>query len=273
MSTQLSNSFVRQYEEDVHHDFQRMGSLIRNTVRTVNGVVGTSTTFQRIGTGTAVQKSAINGVIAPMSIDHTPVVCTLQDWYAPDLVDKLDENKINYDERQAIVRSGAYALGRRTDQLLIDALDGSSNFGTTGALDIDSLYEGWETLAENDALQGGRLYAFVGPKQWTAMLAIEQFSSSDYVGTNDLPFVAPGIQGKFFMNTLFMTHTGLTLDTAERQCPWYNEIAVGHAIGEDVSVDIDWDGERQAHRITSKLSMGAVLIEDNGTFIIDATES
>src|SRR3990172_5452491 len=122
MSADVNDSFVRQYEMEVHEAYQRMGSLLRNTVRTVNGVVGLSTTFQKVGKGTATTKTR-HGAVTPMTIDHTPIECTLTDYYASDYVDKLDELKLKHNERQVIVYAGAYALGRQTDQLIITAAD------------------------------------------------------------------------------------------------------------------------------------------------------
>ena len=54
-----------------------------------------------------------------MNIDHTPVECFLTDYYAGDWVDQMDELKTNIDERTVITNAGAYALGRKTDELII----------------------------------------------------------------------------------------------------------------------------------------------------------
>ena len=74
--------------------------------------------FQKVGKGTATTK-ARHGQVPVMNIDHEPVECTLADFYAGDWVDKLDELKVNIDERQVIANAGAYALGpqdRRADR-------------------------------------------------------------------------------------------------------------------------------------------------------------
>ena len=61
-----------------------------------------------------------------MNLDHTNVECTLEDYYAGDWVDHLDELKTNIDERQVIANAGAYALGRKSDEMIITALDGAT---------------------------------------------------------------------------------------------------------------------------------------------------
>ena len=49
-----------------------MGSKLRNTVRTVSNVNGSTVRFQKIGTGTATTKSR-NGMVTPMELAHTTV--------------------------------------------------------------------------------------------------------------------------------------------------------------------------------------------------------
>lgn len=67
-----------------------------------------------------------------MSLDHSPVECELQDYYAGDWVDALDELKLSIDERRVIANSGAYALGRKTDELIIGALSQASSANDVG---------------------------------------------------------------------------------------------------------------------------------------------
>ena len=115
LSTSIDQAFIKQFEEEVHQAYQRMGSKLRNTVRVKNGVRGSSTVFQKVGKGSASTK-ARHGMVPVMTIDHNPVECQLLDFYAGDWVDRLDELKINIDERQVVANAGAFALGRKTDE-------------------------------------------------------------------------------------------------------------------------------------------------------------
>ena len=92
MSESIDHIFVKQFEADVHLAYQQMGTKLRNTIRSKTGVVGSSTTFQKVGRGTASTKSR-HGLVPVMNLDHEPVECTLQDYYAGDWVDALDELK------------------------------------------------------------------------------------------------------------------------------------------------------------------------------------
>ena len=118
MANTIDTAFIRQFETEVHLAYQRMGSKLRNTVRTVSNVNGSTVRFQKIGTGSASTKSR-NGMVTPMELAHTTVDVTLSDFYAAEYIDKLDELKTNIDERQAVATSAAAALGRKTDEILI----------------------------------------------------------------------------------------------------------------------------------------------------------
>ena len=88
MSVSIDQVFVKQFEADVHLAYQQMGTKLRSTVRSKSGVVGKSTTFQKIGKGTASTKSR-HGIVPVMNLNHEPVECNLQDYYAGDWVDAL----------------------------------------------------------------------------------------------------------------------------------------------------------------------------------------
>ncbi|HAW75248.1 MAG TPA: hypothetical protein DCW74_05860, partial [Alteromonas australica] len=113
MASTIDVAFIKQFESEVHMAYQRMGSKLRNTVRMANNVTGSTVRFQKIGTGVASTKSR-NGNVTPMELVHTQVEATMEDFYAAEYIDKLDELKININERQAVAMSAAAALGRKT---------------------------------------------------------------------------------------------------------------------------------------------------------------
>ena len=80
MANTIDTAFITQFETEVHLAYQRMGSKLRNTVRTVANVSGNTARFQKIGTGTASTKSR-NGQVTPMELAHTTVDVTMQDFF------------------------------------------------------------------------------------------------------------------------------------------------------------------------------------------------
>lgn len=275
MSTTIDVAFTKQFEREVHEAYQRMGSKLRNTVRNVSNVVGKSTTFQKAGKGEASTKSR-HGMVPVMNLDHTNVECLLQDFYAGDWVDKLDELKTNIDERQVIAHAGAYALGRKTDTLIVaglDAVTGAQNIAAGGTgMTLTKIMAGMELLGNADVPDDGDRFAIVGWKQWSQLLQIDEFANSQWAGPEELPFKVGSSMGKKWLGTLWMPFSGLTLASTTRHCYWYHKSAIGHASGSDVKADITWHGDRAAHFINNMMSQGASLIDEKGIAQIDCTE-
>ncbi len=272
MSTSVENSFSKQFEKEVHLAYQRMGSKLRNTVRTKSGVKGSSTVFQKVGKGTASTK-ARHGKVPVMNVDHAAVECTLADYYAGDWVDALDEVKVNHDERGVIANAGAYALGRKTDDLIIARLDTSTNFAgaNSDGLTKAKVLTAFEMLGAADVPDDGERYAVVGWKQWSQLLDIEEFANADYVGDDDLPW--RGTQAKRWLGSLWFPHSGLSASSSVRLCHWYHRTALGHASGADVKTDVTWHGDRAAHFVNNSMSQGAVLIDASGVVTLRCLES
>lgn len=259
----VSASFVAQYESEVFVAYQMKGSKLRSTVRNKSNVKGESTTFQKVGKGIAGSK-ARHGNVPVMNIDHTPVKCTLVDRYAGDYVDKLDELKINHDEKQVIVDAGAYALGRETDAQIIDQLAKTTNIvgdGTT-ALTKALILKAFAKLNSKDVPDDGQRFGIVSPQQWNELLQIEEFSKSNYVG-DALPFLK-GTEAKKWLGITWIMHTGLPLKNNIRTNFIYHKTAAAHASGQDITSDITWQGEKAAHFINNMMSMGACLIDSDG---------
>jgi len=81
MSLSIDQAFIKQFEREVHEAYQRQGSKLRNTVRTISNVNGSSTVFQRVGTGTASTKET-HGLVPLMNLEHSNVEVILEDYYA-----------------------------------------------------------------------------------------------------------------------------------------------------------------------------------------------
>jgi hypothetical protein len=208
-----------------------------------------------------------------MNVDHTPVECILQDYYAGDWVDKLDELKTNINEQQVVAKAGAYALGRKTDELIIDQLATSSNYADadTDGLTKPKILTAFEMLGEVDVPDDGQRFAAIGWKQWSDLLNIEEFANADYVGDDQLPW--KGTQAKRWLGTLWLPHSGLPKIGNVRHCFWYHKTAVGHAIGSEVKTDITWHGDRASHFTNNMMSQGACLIDGSGVVTMRCLES
>ncbi len=265
----IEEAFVKQFEAEVHDAYQRQGSKLRPTVRSKSGVRGSSTIFPTVGKGTAASK-ARNGSVPVMNLDYGNAEAFLSDYYAGEWIDRLDEIKTNIDERSVIAAAGAYALGRKTDELIIAALDAATHdaVGTaSGTTDADGLTRAkvllaFEMMGAADIPDDGNRFAVVGWKQWSELLQIEEFANTQYIGEGELPW--QGTQAKRWLGATWMPHSGLTLSSDLRFCYFYHKTAVGHAVAQEITTDITWHGDRAAWFVNNMMSQGAVLIDDSG---------
>jgi hypothetical protein len=275
MSTTIDQAFIKQFEREVHEAFQRQGSKLRSTVRNIANVNGSSTTFQKVGKGTASTK-ATHGMVPVMNLAHSAIEVVLSDYYAGDWVDRMDELKINIDERQVIANAGAHALGRKTDELIINALalaDEKIILDNDEGMTLAKILVAFETFGEKDVPDDGNRFCVVGWKQWSELLKIPEFVTAEYVGTNNLPF-ASTTQAKMWLGSVWIPHSGLPIDGNDiRSCFWYHKTAVGHAASSDVQTDITWHGDRAAHFVNNMMSQGAGLIDEAGVIVIKCDET
>lgn len=263
----ISTSFVEEFEAGVHMAYQRMGSKLRNTTRSRDGVKN-KTTFQKIGKGSATQKARA-GSVPPMNLEHTNVNVTLEDWFAGEWVDDLDQLRVNHDEMVVAQESGAYALGRKTDDIIKAALDTTSSTSneTSNGITLAWALGVMETMGNNDVPDDGQRYAAIGWENWSQLMSIDQFSRAEYVGMDQLPF-ASGMTAKNWLGFMWFPHSGLdsaTVSSADcRKCFLYHKTSIGHAIGADVQSNIDYHNDKDSYFILNKMQMNAALIDANG---------
>jgi len=276
MTATIDQAFVKQFEAEVHMAYQRMGSKLKSMVRNVNGVKGNTVQFQKVAKGSASTKARHAEVVAMNSV-HSNVTATLSDFYAADYVDKLDELKVNIDERNVVAQNAAYALGRKTDEIITDTFDAgatalaNNSAGTTTGMNLDKAQNVFEIFGNNDVPDDGQRYWVVGPKQWSDLLDIDQFSRAEYIGEADLPYKG-GMTAKRWLSFMWMGFSGLSTTGSDRNTIAFHKSSLGMGVGSDVRTEVNYIPEKVAHLTTSYMSMGAVLIDGDGVRIQKCAE-
>ena len=276
MTATIDQAFVKQFEAEVHMAYQRMGSKLKSMVRNVNGVKGNTVQFQKVAKGSASTKARHAEVVAMNSV-HSNVTATLSDFYAADYVDKLDELKVNIDERNIVAQNAAYALGRKTDSIISDTFDAgattlaNNSAGATTGMNLDKAQNVFEIFGNNDVPDDGQRYWVVGPKQWSDLLDIDQFSRAEYIGEADLPYKG-GMTAKRWLSFMWMGFSGLSIASGDRNTIAFHKSSLRLGVGSDVRTEVNYIPEKVAHLTTSYMSMGAVLIDVDGVRIQKCAE-
>lgn len=277
MSQQVSNVFIDSFDSEVKLAYQGTKSL-RETVRVKTGVVGSTHRFPTAGAGVATQHNRGNDVVA-MNASRDKVTVTLSDWDAFDYEDIMDIEKINFDDKKIIAESTAKAIGRREDQLIIDALEaaivGGNTVGNgTAAFSLTLVASAAQLLDENNVPSEDR-YLIYTPKQK------EQFLSSTTVTSSDFNTVKALVAGDIdtfygfkFITIGSRTEGGLPRNAGVEQYAFaYHKQAVGLAIGKDMKTMVDWIAEKLAWQIGCVYSAGAVVIDADGMVAINSDDN
>lgn len=273
MPNTVSTAFIKQYDVDTHLAYQQKGSKFRNRVRLKTGVQAATVDFRKIGKGSATQKPQ-NGNIVAMNPAHTVVTATLEEWYAPEYVDKFDEAKLgpNSDERQVLIETGVNALGRKVDELIVTKLLTSTNTiagYNGGVLTLDGILAAIESFLGKDAFsQEGQIAMALGTKQWLKFLSIPEVKNGDF--NPDKGALAGRSVGasRMFMGIDFFHYSALPTTTNVTTNILFDKRAIGWAEGSDISSEMNYIPEKVSTLINSMFSGGSVLIDSEGVALL-----
>lgn len=274
----IDQAFVKMYEAEVHAAYQRQGSKLMNTCRVKPITNAKDCTFQIVGRGKAATKGR-NALVPVMNVNHTNVTVTPVDYYAGDWIDNLDELKTNIDERQVSANAGAWALGRKTDDIIVTALGTMSTSSVTMGVSSIAAFknkalEAVEKLNALDVPDDGERWGVVSSRFWSWLMLVDEFVRSDYIGMDALPYKSGFTQIKQWCGVKWMPFTGISgAGGATANNLLFHKSCIGVGVGQQVTADITWHGDRAAHFISHSMSMGAVLIDGEGgcEMVLDET--
>lgn len=280
MAISLSQSYIAQFDAEVKQAYQGT-SILRGTVRTRTGVVGSTHKFPKLGKGVATVH--VNQTdVTPLGLAHSGKTATLTDWNAAEYSDIFQQAKVNFDERRELVMALAAAVGRRYDQLIINALDGSSSpetvgndqGGTDSDLNVSKLREAKRLLDKNNVPPGDR-HILVHANNLSSLLSETAVTSSDFNTVKAL------VQGEINTFLGFQFHVigdrdegGLNRDgSLDRTVLAWHKSACGLAVGIEQKTSIDWIPEKRSWLACVDFSAGAVDIDDEGIVEITCREA
>lgn len=279
MSQNLSTVYVTLFDAEVKQSYQAMSEL-RGTVRTRTGVNGSTHKFPVIGKGVAALRIHQQDV-TPLGVTYAHATATLSDWNASEYSDIFMQAKVNFDERRELVQVVSHAIGRRHDQIIIDALVAGTPTssvtndigGTDSNLNVAKLKEAKRKLDTLNVPKEDRFIA-VHASSMESLLGETPVISADYNTVKAL------VQGDLdtFLGFKFITlgdrdEGGLPLATNDRSCFAWHKAAVGMAEGIAPRTTIDWIPEKRSFLVSADFSAGAVMIDADGVVEIVCRES
>lgn len=267
MSINLSAVAVTEFDSMVKHAYANMG-LLKNAVTLRNNVVGDTYKFRRMGKGLANQKASSADVVA-MGVGHEFKTATLANWNAPEFTDIFDAQDVNFDEKQELASTIAGALGRRCDQLVIDAMDASTPLTTAVPAGGTNLTIAKVNSAQVELRDQGvpntELFAVIEAGGLGGLLADEKATSSDYQAVKALVSgEINSLVGFQFIILETRTEGGLT-EAANVVDSWFfQRPSVGLAIGIDMKTEINYVAQKTSWLTNGMLKAGSVVRDAGG---------
>lgn len=280
MAQGISNAFVTLFDAEVKQAYQASRALA-GLVRERNGVEGSTVKFPKIGKGSATIRIPQSDV-TPLNVTYSQVTATLSDYNAAEYSDIFHQAKVNFDERRELVQVVSNAIGRRMDQLILDALAASSTSltvsndigGTDTNLNVSKLRRAKKLLDQYNVPNEGRVMV-ISAAGLEGLLGETQTTSTDYNSVQAL--VSGSIDT--FLGFKFITlgdraEGGLPIDgSLDRTCYAFHKDAVGLGIGMAQKTEINYVPEKTSFLVNSMFSAGSVAIDDEGIVKITCRES
>jgi hypothetical protein len=279
MAISLSNAFVTLFDAEVKQAYQGVAQLVP-AVRQRRGVEGSTVKFPKVGKGVATARVPQSDV-TPMNVGFSTVTCTLSDWNAAEYSDIFNQAKVNFDERSELVKVVANAIGRRQDQLILDALAGSSTAlsvtedegGTDTGLNVAKLRAAKKLLDKNNVPMDNR-HIIIHANSLSSLLAETAVTSTDFNTVRAL------VSGELNTFLGFTFHTigdraegGLPIATSERKLWAFHRDAIGYAEGIAPRTEINYIPEKTSWLVNAVFSAGAIAIDAEGIVEIQTTDA
>lgn len=291
MST-IDRSFVQQFSDNLIHLAQQRGSRLADTVMRKD-IVGKYSHFDRLGKQAARLKPGRHSDTPIMDAPHSRRRVEINDYEWGELVDSEDELRMLIDPKSPYAISGGWALGRKLDEIIVDAAvgnaksidedDASSNvafdsgmivdedFNTADSnLIVEKLIEARRLLMAKEIDMEEELFCVVNASALASLLNETEVQSFDY---NTVKALVNGevdtfLGFKFIRTELLPDSAGGTKDVL---C--YAKSAIGLAMARDIQVRMAERVDKAfATQIYATMTAGATRIEEEKIVRIECTQ-
>lgn len=281
MSRDLTANEQASFDRRVKAAYEK-GGMLRGTVEVADNIVGSTHRFHKMGKGMATRRIDQTDVI-PMNISHGNATATLEDWNAAEYTGIFNQQKVPYKEQDKLATIIANAIGRREDQLIIDALDASATTLTVDT-NVGGATTGLNTakcrrarrLLNDKGVPKGR-----GDRTWLLSAeGMEQLLGDSDANTVDKNTIKALFDGEIqywvgfdFIEVEERDEGGLPKVGNDRTNLAYHKMAAGLAVGINMRTEVNYVPVKTSHLANGIFSAGSVGIDAEGIVEITTTEA
>ena len=277
MAVGISNAFVQLFDAEVKQAYQASRALAGVTRERAN-VEGNQVKFPKIGKGTATVRVPQTDV-TPLNVSYSQVTASMSDYIAAEYSDIFHQAKVNFDERRELVQVVGNAIGRRMDQLVLDALNAASSPSTVATsvggagtnMNLAKLLAAKKALDAKNVPAEGRCM-IIHANGLAALLDEPELTSSDFATVKALSMgeIDTFLGFKFIMLG-DRDEGGLPLPSTRTNFAFHRD-AIGLGISRNQKSEINYVPEKTSFLVSSMFSAGAIAIDDEGIVQISSTE-
>lgn len=136
MGTTIAEWQVKQYGNNVLHLSQQQGSVLEQICRKENMTGSIAKFFDKIGTTTALVRGAKNSDTPNVDMEHGRRRLSTAAYNWATMVDSIEKLKQVHSPESEYLKAALMAFGRRKDQIILNALEGTVFEGEEGVTSV-----------------------------------------------------------------------------------------------------------------------------------------
>ena len=271
----ISPAFVTIFDSEVKQAFQasrQLAGMVREKM-----VTGDTVKFNKLSSGVASVRTPQTSV-TPMNLSYSLVTATMTDYIASEYSDIFNQSHVSFSDRSELSQAVGNAIGRRLDQVVIDALDAATSIavantvaedGTAGAasdMNTGKIRAAKAALDANNVPPDNRVL-LMHANSLEALLAQTSATSSDF---NSVRALVDGSLSTWLGFSILMLgdrdEGGLTKDGSNDRLAYaFHKSALGLGMSMGQKTEVNYIPDKTSYLVSSMFSGGAVAIDDGSS--------
>ena len=271
----ISPAFVTIFDSEVKQAFQasrQLAGMVREKM-----VTGDTVKFNKLSSGVASVRTPQTSV-TPMNLSYSLVTATMTDYIASEYSDIFNQSHVSFSDRSELSQAVGNAIGRRLDQVVIDALDAATSIavantvaedGTAGSasdMNTGKIRAAKAALDANNVPPDNRVL-LMHANSLEALLAQTSATSSDF---NSVRALVDGSLSTWLGFSILMLgdrdEGGLTKDGSNDRLAYaFHKSALGLGMSMGQKTEVNYIPDKTSYLVSSMFSGGAVAIDDGSS--------
>lgn len=268
----ISPSFVTIFDSEVKQAYQaarQLAGLVRE-----KSVTGDTVKFNKLTKGVAAVRTPQTEV-TPMNLTYSLVTATMTDYIASEYSDIFNQSHVSFSDRSELSSAVGNAIGRRMDQVVIDALDAATSVavantvaedgssGSASDMNTGKIRAAKAALDANNVPADNRVL-LMHANSLEALLGQTSATSADF---NSVRALVDGSLNQWLGFSVVMIgdrdEGGLTKDGSNDRLAYaFHKDALGMGVSMNQKTEINYIADKTSFLVSSMFGAGAVAIDD-----------